>query len=82
MAKSDFIRCEEYRCFANRNEKCTILESACKRKPCPFFQTRSEIRENREKAIGRLIRQENQTALKFYLRLTDKEIEDYAKSNS
>lgn len=75
----EFPRCDEYRCFGYRDGKCTILEAVCDRKPCPFFQTRSEVKENRERSILRLIRKDDQTALKFYLRLRDEEIESYAE---
>lgn len=45
--------CDEEKCFACRNNRCTILTEALD--PCSFFKTKEEEREEVVKAYRRLM---------------------------
>lgn len=50
------VSCHNMQCFANRCMKCKILEEPIATgKPCPFFKTDEQLREDRQKARERLV---------------------------
>ena len=51
--KSSYFKCMRASCFGNADGKCTILETRCKREPCPFYKELEKIQKQEVGIFGK-----------------------------